>query len=316
VSTIQAPNRLKDLTAKIVESYRKNDSVINYLGRVPLPSRELIVESVLLTREILFPGYFAERGIRTENLDIQVGSMVDRLLSILTPQIELAIHHQLSLDDSDHCNQIDASEVAEAFVSAIPEIRNLLISDVRAAKDGDPACRSYDEVIFCYPGLEAITVYRIANFFYRKSVPLIPRIMSEWVHQQTGIDIHPGAQIGSHFFIDHGTGLVIGETCKIGDYVRVYQGVTLGAISFPKDDKGNVIRGAKRHPTIEDNVVIYANATVLGGKTTVGHHSVIGSSVWITSSIEPFTTVLMEKPKLKIRSEMPDELMSAFDFQI
>ena len=316
MSTVQAPNRLQDLTAQIIESYHSTDLIISHLGRVPLPSRESIIEAYQLTREILFPGYFSDRNIREENLDIQVGALVDRLLAILIEQIECSIQHQLSVTAHDQCENMNARQVAEAFVEAIPGFRETLVTDVQAAKDGDPACRSFDEVIFCYPGLEAITAYRLANFLYRKNVPLIPRIMCEWVHQQTGIDIHPGATIGSHFFIDHGTGVVIGETCNIGKHVRIYQGVTLGAISFPKDKDGNVIREAKRHPTIEDRVVIFANATVLGGKTVIGHDSVIGSSAWITSSIEPFTTVLMEKPKLKIRSEMPEELKSAFDYQI
>ena len=172
---------------------------------------------------------------------------------------------------------------------------------MQAAYDGDPACKSLDEVIFCYPGLEAITVYRLANLLYKLNVPLIPRIMTEWAHSRTGIDIHPGATIGKYFFIDHGTGVVIGETTDIGDWVKLYQGVTLGALSFATDAEGNLVRGTKRHPTIEDHVVIYANATVLGGKTVIGHDAVIGSSVWITSSVSPHTTVTMEKPRLNVR---------------
>jgi serine O-acetyltransferase len=166
----------------------------------------------------------------------------------------------------------------------------LLATDVRAAYDGDPACKNLDEVILCYPGLEAVTVYRLAHELHGLGVPFIPRMMTEWVHRQTGIDIHPGAQIGPHFFIDHGTGVVVGETCEIGAYVKLYQGVTLGALSFPTDADGKVIRNMKRHPTIEDRVVIYANATVLGGKTVIGHDSVIGSSVWLTRSVAPYTT--------------------------
>jgi len=156
-------------------------------------------------------------------------------------------------------------------------------------------------VIFCYPGLEAITVYRLAHLLYKLEVPLIPRIMTEWAHSRTGIDIHPGATIGKYFFIDHGTGVVVGQTTEIGDWVKLYQGVTLGALSFATDTEGNLVRGTKRHPTIEDYVVIYANATVLGGQTVVGHHAVIGSSVWITSSVTPHATVTMEKPRLNVR---------------
>jgi len=182
--------------------------------------------------------------------------------------------------------------------------------------DGDPACRSIDEVVFCYPGLEAIAVQRLAHALLKLGVPFIPRMMSEWAHKQTGIDIHPGATIGHHFFIDHGTGVVIGETCELGSHVKIYQGVTLGALSFATDEDGNLVRGHKRHPTIDDRVVIYANATVLGGRTIVGHDSVIGSSVWLTHSVEPHTTIVMEKPRLRIRAELPDELDPALNYQI
>jgi serine O-acetyltransferase len=164
-----------------------------------------------------------------------------------------------------------------------------------------------DEVIFCYPGLEAITVYRLAHALHLLEVPLIPRMMTEWAHGRTGIDIHPGARIGRYFFIDHGTGVVIGETCDIGEWVKLYQGVTLGALSFPTDAQGNLVRNTKRHPTLEDRVVIYANATVLGGETVIGQESVIGSNVWITRSVAPHTTVSLEKPSLKIRGGQDDE---------
>ncbi|MEZ6067987.1 MAG: serine O-acetyltransferase EpsC [Planctomycetaceae bacterium] len=187
------------------------------------------------------------------------------------------------------------------MLESLPEIRRMLAHDVQAAFDGDPASIGPDEIIFCYPGLEAITVHRIAHQLYQQQVPLIPRIMSEWSHGQTGIDIHPGARIGPSFFIDHGTGVVIGETTEIEANVKVYQGVTLGALSFPKDGEGNLVRGTKRHPTIEEGVVIYANATVLGGDTIVGHHSVIGASVSLTKSIPPNTVVTIDKPSLRFR---------------
>jgi serine O-acetyltransferase len=198
----------------------------------------------------------------------------------------------------------------------VPALRSVLATDVEAAFDGDPAVSSRDEIIFCYPGLEAITVYRLANMLVRLGVPFIPRMMTEWAHKETGIDIHPGATIGDYFFIDHGTGVVIGETCEIGSNVKVYQGVTLGALSFPTDSDGQLIRGQKRHPTIEDRVVIYANATILGGKTTLGHDSVIGSSVWITASVAPHTTVVLEKPRLKVRGGVPDDMVPEANYQI
>ena len=206
--------------------------------------------------------------------------------------------------------------MAITFLQRIPALRKILATDVQAAFDGDPACKSQDEVIFCYPGLEAITIHRIAHELHNLDVPFIPRMMAEWSHRQTGIDIHPGATIGESFFIDHGTGVVIGETCVIGHHVKIYQGVTLGALSFPKDENGELLREAKRHPTIEDNVVIYANATVLGGKTIIGRESVIGSSVWVTSSIEPNTTVVMEKPNLRVRQSTPPELTPEASYQI
>jgi serine O-acetyltransferase len=197
----------------------------------------------------------------------------------------------------------------------LSELRLILATDVQAAFDGDPACKTPDEVIFCYPGLEAVTVYRLAHLLHELGIPFIPRMMTEWAHSRTGIDIHPGATIGKYFFIDHGTGVVIGETCEIGDHVKLYQGVTLGALSFPIDGEGQLVRGTKRHPTIEDRVVVYANATILGGRTIVGHDSVIGSSVWLTSSVAPQTTVVLEKPKLRMRSEA-DELMPELNYQI
>ncbi len=201
------------------------------------------------------------------------------------------------------------------FLEQIPDLRALLALDVQAAYEGDPATKTTDEVIFCYPGLEAITVYRLAHLLHELEIPLIPRMMTEWAHSKTGIDIHPGARIGRYFFIDHGTGVVIGETCEIGDHVKLYQGVTLGALSFATDNDGQLVRGTKRHPTLQDRVIIYANATVLGGMTVIGHDSVIGSSVWLTRSVDPHTTVVLEKPKLRIRGEHP-EMDEVLDYQI
>jgi serine O-acetyltransferase len=184
----------------------------------------------------------------------------------------------------------------------------LLEQDALAAYEGDPAARGFHEIIFCYPGLEAVTVYRIAHELWEIGVPLIPRMMTEHAHSKTGIDIHPGAHIGTGFFIDHGTGVVIGETCHIGANVKLYQGVTLGALSFPRDDAGNIIRGKKRHPTLEDEVVVYANATILGGESVIGHHAVIGSNVWLTHGVAPYTVVSLEKPSLRIRNPVTEEL--------
>ena len=188
-----------------------------------------------------------------------------------------------------------------AALEALPRLRDLLATDVQAAYEGDPAAQGLDEIILCYPGLQAITVHRLAHELHQLDVPFIPRMMAEWSHSRTGIDIHPGATIGPSFFIDHGTGVVIGETTEIAAHVKLYQGVTLGALSFPKDDSGELVRGQKRHPTIQEGVVIYANATVLGGKTVVGAHSIIGASVSLTQSVPPNTLVTIEKPQLKFR---------------
>jgi serine O-acetyltransferase len=195
----------------------------------------------------------------------------------------------------------------------------VLDEDVQAAFEGDPAAKGFDEILFCYPGVSAITVFRIAHQLHQLGVPLIPRMMTEYAHSKTGIDIHPGAMIGRRFFIDHGTGVVVGETTRIGDNVKIYQGVTLGALSFPRDENGNILRGVKRHPTLEDSVVIYANATILGGKTVIGHHSVVGSSAWITRSVEPYTTVTIESPQLRYRGTAEPTTnpeLSGLDYQI
>ncbi|MEM0926598.1 MAG: serine O-acetyltransferase EpsC, partial [Planctomycetota bacterium] len=260
------------------------------------------------------PGYRRKVGLHAGNIGYHVGSTIDSLHDAMTMQIARALRHEdrVRFQKSDCEDETDyeakGQAMAIAFLERIPELRGILATDVQAAYDGDPACQTTDEVIFCYPGIEAVTVYRIAHELVKLQVPFIPRMMTEWAHQQTGVDIHPGATIGKYFFIDHGTGVVIGETCEIGDHVKLYQGVTLGALSFKTDDDGALIRGQKRHPTIEDNVVVYANATILGGRTVIGRESVIGSSVWITKSVSPGTTVVLEKPALRVRGEDKAEI--------
>jgi len=297
---------LPELARAIVDTYTVDDP-INHLGHCPLPSYKVIIDATRKLKEILYPGYGQRDRLHHGNVIYHVGDLIDHLHDQLMHQIARALCHQAGKDTSCSPEQRnDFETIGQAktveFLRMIPEIRAALADDVRAAYDGDPACKTYDEVIFCYPGLEAITVYRIANALHRLGVPLIPRMMTEWAHNRTGIDIHPGATIGDRFFIDHGTGVVIGETCIIGSNVKLYQGVTLGALSFPADEEGNLVRGTKRHPTVEDRVVIYANATVLGGETVLGHDSVIGASTWITSSVDPMTTVILEKPKMKVRT--------------
>ncbi|GIX00304.1 MAG: serine acetyltransferase [Pirellulaceae bacterium] len=320
-SDVRLKEQLPSLTSKIVASYSPDDR-INHLGHCPLPKYDVVVSILEDLKDIIYPGFRRREGLHIGNVMYHVGNLIDGLHDKLTTQIARALLHDDRVRNrmSDCENQVDyeakGQAIAIRFLEEIPKIRSLLSTDVEAAYEGDPAVSSRDEVVFCYPGLEAVTVYRIAHELLQLGVPFIPRMMTEWAHRQTGIDIHPGATIGPYFFIDHGTGVVIGETCEIGAHVKLYQGVTLGALSFPTDAHGQLIRGQKRHPTIEDRVVIYANATVLGGKTVVGHDSVIGSSVWLTSSVAPHSTVLLEKPKLRVRGGLPDELTPEANYQI
>jgi serine O-acetyltransferase len=312
-SDVRRKEELPELTRQIVDTYSEAGS-INHLGHCPLPNFDVVIGILEDLKEIIFPGYRRREGLHLGNVTYHVGDLIDGLHDKLTTQIGRALRHEARGCDTDIDFEAMGQAKAIEFLEQVPEVRKLLALDVQAAYDGDPAVRSLDEVIFCYPGLEAVTVYRLAHVLFGMDVPLIPRMMTEWAHGKTGIDIHPGAQIGKHFFIDHGTGVVIGETCEIGEHVKLYQGVTLGALSFQTDGDGNLVRGTKRHPTLEDHVVIYANATVLGGMTVIGHDSVIGSSVWLTKSVEPHSTVVMEKPKLRIRNEPIDE--PELDWQI
>ncbi|MFV0443096.1 MAG: serine O-acetyltransferase EpsC [Planctomycetaceae bacterium] len=298
---------LSDLTDRIVDSYVELGS-INHLGHCPLPSAHEVVGILQDVQEILYPGYRRRQNLHMGNVSYYVGDLVDSLHDRLTQQIARALRWAADMRGEPTCERnrkVDFEAVGQEqtirFLEALPAIRHLLATDVQAAYDGDPAAIGAGEIIFCYPGMEAISVHRVAHQLYRQKIPLIPRIMAEWSHSRTGIDIHPGATIGPSFFIDHGTGVVIGETTEIAANVKVYQGVTLGALSFAKDGDGNLVRGTKRHPTIEEGVVIYANATVLGGDTIVGHHSVIGASVSLTKSIPPNTVVTIEKPSLRFR---------------
>ena len=303
-------DELPHLTRRVVETYRTIGK-IHHLDHCPLPNLDVVVEIIEHLKDIIYPGYRRREGLHFGNIEYHVGDLIDRLHDLLTEQIGRAFRHNDQVDSRgnpsmDH--EAKGQAIAIELLSRIPKVRETLATDVQAAYDGDPACRNIDEVIFCYPGLDAVTIHRVAHELYKLEVPFIPRMMAEWAHQQTGIDIHPGAEIGTHVFIDHGTGVVIGETCQIGQGVRIYQGVTLGALSFKMDSDGELIRGDKRHPTIEDRVVVYANATILGGETVIGHDSVIGSSVWLIKSVDPFTTVTMEKPNLRIRSDDPADI--------
>jgi serine O-acetyltransferase len=275
----------------------------------PVPSRGRVLEALYCIMDVLFPG-----RMHTElDIDASTESFVEERLArayrLLGREIGRALPFRWTgayartkgEADEDEQVQETATLLVNRFIGEIPNIREMLVEDVQAAYNGDPAAHTYAEIMLSYPGLQAITVQRIAHVLYDLEVPLIPRIMSEWAHTTTGIDIHPGAEIGTSFFIDHGTGVVIGETCEIGDNVKLYQGVTLGALSFPLDEEGNPIKDIKRHPTLEDRVVVYAGATILGGETVIGEGSVIGSNVWLGESVPPGSTVTQGNVEVKVK---------------
>ena len=256
-------------------------------GRMVLPSRDAVIRVVEDLRSVLFPGYFGTSDLNSESLHYFVGATLARALRHLEEQVRrgIAFAERHEFETCDHCC-LFAERATKAFLGRVPDIRKLVHSDVEAAYEGDPALKSRDEAIFAYPGVFAVTNQRIAHELHLLGVPLIPRIITEHAHTLTGIDIHPGATIGERLFIDHGTGVVVGETSRIGDRVRLYQGVTLGAKSFPLDEQGNPIKGIDRHPIVEDDVVIYAGATILG-RITIGRGSSVGGNVWLTSSVPP-----------------------------
>ena len=313
---IRLKEALPEITEAVVATYTEC-SRTSHLGHKPLPSREAIGDILCDLLDILYPGYWRRQNLHIGNVEYHAGDLIDGLHDKLTLQIARALRHEHECA-ADARPAVDfeglAQHKAVELLRRVPELRQVLELDAQAAFEGDPAAKNYHEVIFCYPGLEAVTVYRVAHELLLLGVPLIPRMMTEHAHAKTGIDIHPGARIGPGFFIDHGTGVVIGETCDIGTNVKLYQGVTLGALSFPRDPAGNIIRGMKRHPTLEDEVVVYANATILGGDTVIGHHAVIGSNVWITESVAPCTVVSLEKPQLRMKGPATRDL--APDYQI
>jgi serine O-acetyltransferase len=299
---------LSRLAEALIESYNAQPQM-QRVGHAFLPSRGAIVEMVEDIRSLLFPGYFGSRDLTGTNVRFHVGNMLSRLGEQLAEQV----YHCMSVSVASHCSEDcdpsqaqrpcpkQAAQAACDFLGHLPAIREALALDAQAAYDGDPAAKSIDEVIYSYPGYYAVTVYRIAHDLLELGVPLMPRIMSEHAHSITGCDIHPGARIGRSFFIDHATGVVIGETTRIGDSVKIYQGVTLGALSFPKDERGRVIKGLQRHPTIEDNVTIYANATILGGETVIGRGVTVGGNTFVSASIPPESTVMQSNGELQVK---------------
>lgn len=289
---------LSQLTEDILASYRREKRT-QRIGEACLPSRAMIVDVLDRIRQLLFPGYFGHKELTKQNVQFHVGNLLAQTGRDLTEQIYSCI---CKCTDNEKICQFreKAEKLANDFLAKIPQIRAALALDIQAFYDGDPAAKSLDEIIYCYPGFYAVMVYRIAHELAEPGVVLMPRIMTEYAHSITGTDIHPGAKIGKRFFIDHATGVVIGETTQIGDNVKIYQGVTLGAKSFPKDERGRVIKGYKRHPTIEDNVTIYPNATILGGETVIGKGATIGGNVYITESVAPHRLIKQEAPKLQV----------------
>ncbi|NIQ92250.1 MAG: serine acetyltransferase [Deltaproteobacteria bacterium] len=303
--SIENRDRLPAIINDLVVSSR-DPNLLAHVDAELVPSVEKAVDILHRTKRLLFPGYFNDQVLDNNQLEYAIGMEVTRLFENLSAEIALSIKHDCQRYDMvcTHCQERGQQE-AIRFLERLPEIRKILTTDVHAAYQGDPAAKTIDEVVISYPGVLAITVHRIAHQLRQQDIPLLPRMMSEYAHSITGIDIHPGATIGSSFFIDHGTGVVIGETTEIGERVRIYQGVTLGALSLPKEQVEQ-LRHAKRHPTIEDDVTIYAGATILGGETVIGRGSVIGGSVWITSSVPPGTKVFLAPPKLIYKNSEPE----------
>jgi len=295
---------LQPLVDAMLASYR-GDARAHHINKRFLPSRDESIEILQLLLQLIYPGYYGRQDLTDEDVGYHVGVLLSTLREKLERQIELCLCYRgEALEDGGRpdvprCHK-EGRAIAKRFLDRLPALRALLLDDVQAAFDGDPAALNLDEIILAYPGLFAVTVYRIAHELHELGVPMMPRIMTEWAHTKTGADIHPGATIGRAFFIDHATGVVIGETTVIGERVKLYQGVTLGALSIARDARGRVIRGTKRHPTVEDDVTIYANATVLGGKTTLSKKVVVGGGVFLTKSVEAGGRVALRATEIEV----------------
>ncbi|MEE1028819.1 MAG: serine acetyltransferase [Agathobacter sp.] len=291
-------NTIDDIVATILEDY-KDDKIINEDAVFTQPDADAVIDILQKLIKVVYPGFYHDKNYKFYNLSSRTTVLLEDVMYNLNKQIALALpqnpDNQCKCHDTLDC---EASQICMEFFKKIPKIREYVDTDVQAFYDGDPAAYNYNEIILCYPGLLAITTNRIAHELHLLGVPLIPRMMTEYAHSKTGIDIHPGAQIGKYFFIDHGTGIVVGETTIIGEHVKVYQGVTIGALSTRG---GQSLKGVKRHPTIEDNVIIYAGASILGGETVIGEGAVIGSNAFITSSIEAGARVSMKNQELNLK---------------
>jgi serine O-acetyltransferase len=299
----QPQQTMADLTERLLDSYYA-DRRTQHLNSVFLPNRDRVIQAVEILRRLIFPGFFEFERLTSETVEYHAGELLHRVRTILHEQTLQALSYAANRQNPQQvqtptgCDQ-QATRVTTAFLQRLPEVRRMLATDVQAGFEGDPASVNTDEIIFCYPGLDAIFVYRLAHELHKLEVPLLPRIMTEYAHGRTGVDIHPAAQIGESFFIDHASGVVIGETTVIGKRVKIYQGVTLGALSTKG---GQAWRGRKRHPTIEDDVTIYPNVTILGGDTVVGRGCTINGSVFLTFSVPPNYTVRVKHPELELRA--------------
>ncbi len=291
----------RDAVDELLQTYSETGG-INYLdAAATLPSRLAIEAACADLMSLMFPGFRSEPLVSSEDLAETTRNRIRNLHARLKNEF----CRSLGKIPPDETTERRADEILRYFMSELPQVRKMLWTDIDAAYEGDPAAQSYEEIILAYPALEAIAIQRLAHELYLKQLPLIPRIMTEWAHSRTGIDIHPGAKIGSHFFIDHGTGVVIGETCEIGSRVKLYHGVTLGARSFQKDEHGKIKKGGKRHPKVEDDVTIYPNSTVLGGKTVIGARSTIGGNVFLVQSVPSDSLVYYEEKQLQIVPKHP-----------
>jgi len=306
---------VKDIVASLMASYRDVGG-INHIDCSNLPSKRAIETACEDLLQLAFPGFLDSQAVRSEELELLTTERVAKVISQLKHEVARSLRMR-EQDLEDHGDE--AQRVVCAFLRELPTVRRLLRTDVEAAYEGDPAARSFEEIILSYPCIEAIAIQRMAHVLYRQDLPLIPRMMTEWAHEKTGIDIHPGAQIGSHFFIDHGTGVVVGETCVIGSEVKLYHGVTLGARSFEKDAAGNLVKGTetKRHPTVEDGAIIYPNATILGGNTVIGARSTVGANVFLMDSIPADSLMAVEgsdksllRNKAAYRGAQPEQAAS------
>ncbi|MGF1657077.1 MAG: serine O-acetyltransferase [Verrucomicrobiales bacterium] len=298
------------VTEEILASYEKLGGMNNVDGS-NLPSKAAVAELCVDLLQLLFPGFHDQEPIHSKELRRLTQYRVQNIARLLTDEVTKAL--RLVLPD---CPSKQADDIVMSFFGEFPNLRSTIHTDVEAAYEGDPAVTLHDEIILAYPSIETISIQRLAHFFHVACVPLVPRMMTEWAHARTGIDVHPGASIGTHFFIDHGTGVVIGETCVIGNAVKLYHGVTLGARSFKKDAEGRLVKGGKRHPDVEDGVIIYPNSTILGGDTVIGEGCTIGGNVFLQHSVPANTLVIYEEKQLKFINKLDKEKVEALDFSI